>query len=62
MSGDAQIEAATLTDLTGRSVRSFSLQPNANHELDVHELPAGWYVLSLTVNGQLVHKRISVLR
>ncbi len=54
-----------LYDVTGKQVRSIysgSASGTMSLDLDVSGLPAGSYILAARIPGQLVEKRISVIR
>ncbi len=57
-SPEANIEAITITDLNGRTVKSFNFTNVAETTVDASDLSSGIYLLNITANGTVATQKI----
>jgi hypothetical protein len=59
-SGSESLQSITLYDLQGRMIETRFIESLQQTTLDVSTLPAGSYILEITINGQKVIRKIQV--
>lgn len=57
-SPEANIEAVTITDLNGRTVKSINFNNVAETAIDASDLASGIYLMNITVNGTVATQKI----
>src|SRR5690606_4251207 len=57
-SPEANIEAVTITDLNGRTVKSINFNKVAETTVDASDLASGIYLMHITANGTVATQKI----